>query len=103
MLLLVLDEYTGNMPEDIGTARMDAAKKAGIDKVHFAWLGGVDKGQPHYYRIQGPTFLVEYDNTQNNSNHIHSVWRDFNGDFGMDLLSAHYRQFHTAQKLRAAD
>jgi TonB family protein len=51
----------------------------------------MNKGDPHYYRIQGPTFLVEYDDTQNNANHIHSVWRDFNGDFGEDLLREHYQ------------
>jgi hypothetical protein len=94
LLMAVIEEYTANMADDIGAARMDAVRKAGLDKVHFAWLGGADKGQPHYYRLQGPTFLIEYDNTQNNNNHIHSVWRDFNGDFGMNLLAAHYQQFH---------
>ena len=57
-----------------------------------AWAGGLDRGQPHYYRIQGPTFLVEYDNTQDEANHIHTVWRDFEGDFGEDLLAPHYRE-----------
>src|SRR5262249_15844928 len=52
---------------------------------------GVNKGDPHYYRVQSPAFLIEYDNTQNNANHIHSVWRDFNGDFGEDLLREHYQ------------
>lgn len=94
MLVGVIEEYTGNMSDDIGASRMDAVRKAGLDKVHFAWMGGPDKGQPHYYRIQGPTFLIEYDNTQNNNNHIHSVWRDFNGDFGANLLAQHYQQFH---------
>jgi hypothetical protein len=77
---------------------MEGVRKGGIDKIHFAWLGGPDRGQPHYYRVQGPSFLIEYDNTQNNSNHIHSVWRDFNGDFGADLLTAHYQQFHLARR-----
>jgi hypothetical protein len=91
LLMAVIEEYTANMADDIGAARMDAVRKAGLDKVHFAWLGGADKGQPHYYRLQGPTFLIEYDNTQNNNNHIHSVWRDFNGDFGRDLLREHLK------------
>ena len=99
LLMGVVEEYTGNMPSDVGGARLEAVRKAGVDKLHFAWLGGVDRGQPHYYRIQGPTFLIEYDNTQNNSNHIHSVWRDFSGDFGLNLLAAHYRQFHLAQAM----
>lgn len=103
MLMSVIEEYTGNMPEDIGTARLEGLRKAGVDKIHFAWLGGPDRGQPHYYRIQGPTFLAEYDNTQNNSNHIHSVWRDFNGDFGMDMLAAHYQQFHPSKSARNAE
>jgi hypothetical protein len=94
LLMAVIEEYTSNMADDIGAARLDAVRKAGLDKVHFAWLGGAGKGEPHYYRLQGPTFLIEYDNTQNNNNHIHSVWRDFNGDFGMNLLAAHYQQFH---------
>ena len=64
--------------------------KAGIDKIGFAWAGGLERGMPHYYRIQGPTFLIEYDNTQNNANHVHSVWRDFENDFGDDLLKKHY-------------
>ena len=113
---IVVDLQNGFMAPgavaEIGTAReivpnvnrvSDAVRKAGVDKIHFAWLGGSDRGQPHYYRIQGPTFLVEYDNTQNNANHIHSVWRDFNGDFGADLLSAHYNQFHSAKGTRSAD
>ena len=64
--------------------------KAGVDKIGFAWAGGLERGMPHYYRIQGPTFLIEYDNTQNNANHVHSVWRDFENDFGDDLLKKHY-------------
>ena len=60
----------------------------------FAWAGVEQRGGPHYYRVQAPTFLIEYDNTQNNANHIHSVWRDFNGDFGLDLLAMHYQASH---------
>ncbi|MBI3696103.1 MAG: DUF3500 domain-containing protein [Acidobacteria bacterium] len=99
MLMAVLEEYAGAMPEDLANARMEGVKKAGLEKVVFAWAGGPDRGQGHYYRIQGPTFLVEYDNTQNDANHIHSVWRDFDGDFGMDLLAMHYQEAHQ----RAAD
>ena len=54
----------------------------------------VEVGGPHYYRVQGPTFLIEYDNTQNNNNHVHAVWRDYNGDFGRDILAAHYKADH---------
>ncbi len=98
MLLGLIEEYAANMPDELAAARMDAARKAGLEKVFFAWAGVPDRGQGHYYRVQGPTFLIEYDNTQNNANHIHSVWRDFNGDFGLDLLAAHYQQWHRAAR-----
>ena len=57
-------------------------------------MGGLSKGQGHYYRIQGPSFLIEYDNTQNGANHIHAVWRDLANDWGEDVLAAHYRGAH---------
>jgi hypothetical protein len=71
---------------------MERIRKAGDDQIHFAWAGGLEVGQPHYYRIQGPAFLMEYDNTQNNANHVHTVWRDLQNDFGGDLLREHYEQ-----------
>jgi len=89
----LVEEYAHNMPDQLAQARMEQFRKAGRN-VHFAWAGVVDKGGPHYYRVQAPTFLIEYDNTQNNANHIHSVWRDFNGDFGLDLLKSHYETSH---------
>jgi uncharacterized protein DUF3500 len=77
-------------------AEVDIAKivEAGKEHIHFAWAGGLERGQGHYYRIQGPTFLIEYDNTQHDANHIHCVYRDFKDDFGEDLLKAHYEQSH---------
>jgi hypothetical protein len=73
---------------------MDRVRTAGLASIFFAWAGGFEKGQAHYYRIQCPSFLVEYDNIQNNANHIHTVWRDFNSDFGVDLLASHYKKDH---------
>jgi hypothetical protein len=65
------------------------------DKITFAWAGEMEIGKGgNYYRIQGPTFLLEYDNTQNNNNHSHTVWRDFDGDFGEDILKKHYEENH---------
>jgi hypothetical protein len=90
LLLALLDEYANAMPDAIAQERLRRLQEAGIDQIHFAWAGSGDRGEPHYYRVQGPTFLIEYDNTQNNANHIHSVWRDFDGDFGLDLLRLHY-------------
>lgn len=69
-------------------------EKAGLEKVHFAWAGGLERGQGHYYRVQGATFILEYDNTQNGANHVHAVWRDLANDFGEDLLGKHYEQAH---------
>ena len=69
------------------------SRAAGLDDIKFAWMGGTAVGEGHYYRVQGPTFLIEYDNVQNDANHVHSVWRDYNGDFGRDLLAAHYTEF----------
>ena len=68
-----------------------------MENIVFAWAGGLEKGEPHYYRVQGPTFLLEYANTQNNANHVHAVWRDFEGDFGRDLLKEHYQAYHKAE------
>jgi hypothetical protein len=87
----LLDVYLGRVAPDLAKARLEALQKAGFDKINFGWAGVMEVGGPHYYRIQGPTFLVEYDNTQNNNNHIHAVWRDFNGDFGRDLLREHLK------------
>jgi hypothetical protein len=97
LLMALIEEYTGNWPEDLGNARLETARK-GLDKTYFAWAGGPDRGQGHYYIVQAPAFLIEYDNTQNNANHIHSVWRDFKGDFGDDLLASHYQQMHLARR-----
>lgn len=90
-LMALIDVYAGLMAPDVAADRMDRLKKAGLDHIAFAWAGPIEKGQKHYYRVQGPTFLIEYDNAQNNGNHIHSVWRDFDGDFGRDLLREHLK------------
>jgi hypothetical protein len=92
-LQTLLDEYCNNMPEQIAQNREDQIKKAG-NNLFFAWAGGFDRGEGHYYRIQSPTFLIEFDDTQDHANHIHSVWRDFEGDFGLDLLKEHYQTSH---------
>jgi len=94
ILMTLLSEYASRHAPDIAAARLDRVRAAGLARIYFAWAGGFEKGQAHYYRIQGPSFLVEYDNIQNNANHIHTVWRDFNSDFGADLLALHYKQDH---------
>lgn len=93
----LLQEYAHNLPEDVAGEEWERLTRAGMDKIHFAWAGSLDRGAPHYYRIQGPTFLVEYDNTQNNANHIHTVWRGFERDWGLDLLKLHYQRDHSSK------
>ena len=73
LLMRLLEEYASALPPDLAAARMGKLRHAGLDVIHFGWAGGVERGQPHYYRVQGPTFLLEYDNTQNDANHIHTV------------------------------
>ena len=89
LLMKLIEVYTSQMIEDVAAERMAQVKKAGLDKIGFAWAGPIEPGEKHYYRVQGPTFLIEFDNTQNNGNHIHAVWRDFAGDYGRDLLREH--------------
>jgi hypothetical protein len=89
LLMKLVDVYVGYMPADIAADRRARFEKADVGKIAFAWAGETEKGKKHYYRVQGPTFLIEFDNTQGDGNHIHSVWRDFNGDFGRDLLREH--------------
>lgn len=94
ILMKLLKEYTSNMPAMIAERRMRELRGSGFNNIFFAWAGSAEPFQPHYYRLQGPGFLVEYDNVQNNANHIHTVWRDFQEDFGEDLLAEHHRQAH---------
>ena len=93
VLTELVTEYASNFPPQIADLRLDQFHK-NTAKLFFAWAGGIEKGQPHYYRVQTPVFLIEYDDTQNDANHIHSVWRDFEGDFGVDLLAQHYQASH---------
>jgi hypothetical protein len=90
----VIEEYAFAQTATLGQARIAAIKKDGVNAIKFAWMGVAEKGGPHYYRVQGPRFAIEYDNTQNNNNHIHAVWRDYEGDFGRDLLAEHYKADH---------
>jgi hypothetical protein len=92
LLVRLIDEYLGRMAEPLAARRRAALEQTDFGEVAFAWAGSLERGRPHYYRIQGPGFLIEYDNTQNNANHIHTVWRDFDGDFGRDLLREHHRR-----------
>jgi hypothetical protein len=86
--------YADRLRPELAQDDLKHVTDAGLDKIYFGWAGGTEKGQPHYYRIHGPNFLIEYDDTQNQANHIHTVWRDLDNDFGGDLLKKHYEQEH---------
>ena len=93
VLMSLMEEYARNVPHELAEGRIAQMNKAGRN-IYFAWSGGSNLGEPHYYRVQTPYFLIEFDDTQDNANHIHSVWRDLNGDFGEDLLQQHYKTSH---------
>jgi hypothetical protein len=90
ILVKLVEEYARNMHTDVAEEELRRVREAGLDRLHFAWAGPLEPGRAHYYRIHGPTLLIEFDNTQNAANHIHSVWHDPRRDFAADLLRAHY-------------
>jgi hypothetical protein len=92
--------YVSRLPDDAAAVHMERLAALGLEKFSFAWAGQPERGRPHYYRIQGPEFLVEFENAQRGggmpqeANHVHTVWRDPDNDFGDDLLLRHYAQEH---------
>jgi hypothetical protein len=94
ILRTLLEAYLGRMPDPIAEREMAKVTGASFRAMHLAWAGSLEPGRPHYYRIQGHRLLVEYDNTTRDANHVHTVWRDPVGDFGMDALGAHRRHEH---------
>jgi hypothetical protein len=93
-LFTLISQYTGRYRPQIAAADLAKIQAAGIDKIRFGWAGGTKPGEAYYYRIQGPTFLMEAANVQNHANHLHTTWRDFSGDFGRDLLREHLDKDH---------
>jgi hypothetical protein len=90
----LLDEYAHNLRGELASAELDRIHKAGMDAIRFAWAGSAERTRGHYYRLAGPTFVIEFDNTQDGANHIHAVWRDLANDWGADLLARHYATEH---------
>lgn len=84
----------GSVRDDLAASELDAIARADKTEVCFAWLGATERGKPHYFRVQGPTFAFEYDNVQNEANHVHLVWRLAGRDFGADWLAAHHAAEH---------
>lgn len=97
LLRQLIHVYLNRVRPEIVADEMAAIEAAGLDQIVFAWAGGKEQHEPHYYRVQGPTFLLEYANTQNGANHVHAVWRDFDGDFGRDVLKEHYQKHHAGE------
>ena len=93
ILMKLVREHIGRIRKELADQDLARIDRAGTVKIHFVWAGGLDPGQPHHYLIQGPTFLIEYDNTQDDANHVHCVYRDFDNDFG-DAMLEHYRKHH---------
>ncbi len=93
-LVRLVRHYVERATDDLAANEWARIEHAGLEPVTFAWAGPEERGRGHYYAVKGPTFLIEYDNTQNNANHIHSVWRDFTNDWGEDLLARHYAESH---------
>ena len=93
-LAALVGMFVRRLPDEVAGVQMHSLEQAGMDGLTFAWAGGTSPGERHYYRVQGPTLLIEHDNTQNNGNHIHSAWRNPADDFGDDALATHYRLHH---------
>ena len=96
-LMTLVRVYLDKNSEELRARALRKIEAEGVDGIFFAWAGGEQRRQGHYYRLHGPSFFVEYDNVQNDANHIHSVWRDIDCDFGRDLLREHYEHAHKAR------
>jgi hypothetical protein len=94
LFMQLLNIYVKNYQLGFSKRLMNKIEKAGIENLSFAWAGSLQPGAGHYYRIQGPMLLIEYDNTQNNANHVHTVVRDLTSDFAEDILREHYEKEH---------
>jgi hypothetical protein len=86
LLVKIVEEYVENLAPDLATAKLDKVKQAGLENLHFSWAGGSGRGEPVYYRVHGPSFIIEFINMGQNINHFHSVWRDLDDDFGKAIL-----------------
>lgn len=94
LLRRLVTYYIERLPDDLARDQTVVLDDAAFERMSFAWEGSVARSRPHYYRVQAPGLLIEYDNTQNDANHIHSVWRSPERDFGGDVLARHYRAHH---------
>ncbi len=94
VMAALVTEYVSQVRSDVSKQRLDAIQEEGLDRLHLAWAGPIEKGKAHYYRIHGGNFVVEFDNRQDDANHIHSVWRDVENDFAVDVMREHLLLYH---------
>ena len=90
----LIRHYVGRARPEVAEELWTRIAAAGLGDVTFGWAGSDEPGRGHYYAVRGPTFVIEYDNTQNGANHIHAVWRDLDNDWGRDLLADHLANAH---------
>ncbi|MCE9594306.1 MAG: DUF3500 domain-containing protein [Planctomycetes bacterium] len=90
----LVELYASNLQPELATSALARARDEGVETLHFLWVGGLEEGEPHYWRVQGKSFAIELDNTQDGANHVHTLWRDFKNDFGEDDLARHYAEEH---------
>ncbi len=93
ILMTLVRTHVGRIRKELADQDLARIERAGTTQIHFQWAGGLKTGEPHHYLIQGPTFLIEYDNTQDGANHVHCIYRDFSNDFGDGLLE-HFQKQH---------
>jgi len=93
-VMRILKLYAHTLRDEIAVPALARVREAGLEQLHFAWAGSLEPGRPHYFRVHGPTVLIEYDNTQDGANHVHAVWIDPATVFGRDLIKAHYQSAH---------
>jgi hypothetical protein len=106
-LIRLVAGYVNRMPEELAARQLARVERDGLPNLYFCWAGAQERGQPHYYRVQGAQLLIEFDNAIDNGNHIHSVWRDYRNDLGHDLLYDHYQReiatgHHLTSRLRSS-
>jgi len=94
LFMALISEYVNQVHTDLAEQKLAELKKTGLDHLYLGWAGPVSKDSPHYYRIHGGDFVVEFDNRQDGANHIHSVWRDVENDFAADVLRDHLILYH---------
>lgn len=88
----LVDHFVGTLAPDLAAIQRRRVIEQELARFHFSWAGALERGQPHYFRVHGPITLIEYDNTQDHADHVHSVWHDLEADFGNDALAEHYRR-----------